>query len=146
VIGALALLAVAADHLYEYWVDHYSAIPTIGTLFLLNGIGATGLGLLLLAPLGAVLSRRSAQRIVSLTAAGGGVLAATTLAGLFVSESEPLFGFMEIGYRPVIYVAIVAEALAILVLASLAFVLWRADDRVTPAPAYGAAGLNGGSR
>ena len=39
--GALALFAVAADHLYEYFVDHYSAIPTIGWLFLLNGIGAT---------------------------------------------------------------------------------------------------------
>ena len=49
-LGALALLAIAADHLYEYYADHYSAIPTIGTLFLLNGAGATALALILLAP------------------------------------------------------------------------------------------------
>ena len=49
-VGALALLAVAADHLYEYWHDGYSAIPTIGTLFLLSGIGATAIALALLVP------------------------------------------------------------------------------------------------
>ena len=49
-LGAVALLAVAAVHLYEYHVDHYSAIPTIGPLFLLNAASATALGLALIAP------------------------------------------------------------------------------------------------
>ena len=49
-LGALSLLAVAAVHFYEYHADHYSAIPTIGTLFLLNGAGATALALILMAP------------------------------------------------------------------------------------------------
>jgi len=134
VIGALALFAVAADHLYEYWVDSYSAIPTIGTLFLLNGAGAIGLGLVLLAPLGALLPDQLARRIVSLTAAGGVVLAATTLAGLFVSESEPLFGFMEYGYRLVAYVAVVSEVVAIFALAPLAWFTWRAGAGASGSP------------
>jgi hypothetical protein len=134
VIGALALFAVAADHLYEYWVDKYSVIPTIGTLFLLNGAGAIGLGLVLLAPLGAFLPDQLARRIVSLTAAGGVVLAATTLAGLFVSESEPLFGFMEYGYRLVVDVAIVSEAVAIFALAPLALFTWRTEAGASRSP------------
>jgi hypothetical protein len=126
VVGALALFAIAADHLYEYWVDHYSAVPTIGTLFLLNGIAAIGLGVVLLAPLGALVPSPLARRMVSLTAAAGVILAATTLAGLFISESEPLFGFQEGGYRPVIYAAIASEVLAIAVLAPLAVFRWHA--------------------
>jgi hypothetical protein len=35
-LGALALLSVGIDHIYEYYVRDYQAIPTIGTLFLLN--------------------------------------------------------------------------------------------------------------
>lgn len=125
VLGALSLFAVAADHLYEYWVDHYSTVPTIGTLFLLNGIGATSLGLILLAPVGSLLSHDTAQRVLALSAFSGFALAATTLAGLLVSESEPLFGFMEGGYRPVIYAAIASEVLAIVMLMPLGVLAWR---------------------
>jgi hypothetical protein len=32
-LGALVLLGVGLDHLEQYSVDSYSAIPTIGTLF-----------------------------------------------------------------------------------------------------------------
>ena len=47
VAGALSLLAVGAVHLQQY--DYlYSAIPTIGTLFLLNFVGATAMGYLVL--------------------------------------------------------------------------------------------------
>jgi hypothetical protein len=35
-LGALALLGVGVDHLEQYYADFYSAIPTIGTLFVLN--------------------------------------------------------------------------------------------------------------
>lgn len=125
-LGALALLAIAADHLYEYYADHYSAIPTVGTLFLLNGVGATALGLILLAPVNSVLPRPAARWALALTAWGGIALAAASLAGLFIAETEPLFGFMEVGYRAVIVAAIASEALAILALAPVAFLSWRA--------------------
>jgi len=36
VLGAILLLFVGADHFYEYSVDDYSVLPTIGALFLLN--------------------------------------------------------------------------------------------------------------
>jgi len=128
VVGALALFVVAADHLYEYYVDHYSAIPTIGPLFLLNGIGATALGLMLLAPVGWLLPQRLAAGAVALASAAGLALAASALVGLFVSETEPLFGFMESGYRPVVAVAIGSEAVAIVALAML-LVLSRRGGR-----------------
>ena len=50
VLGAMLLLFVGADRYYEYSVDQYSVLPTIGTLFLLNFISATVFGLLLLGP------------------------------------------------------------------------------------------------
>ena len=49
-LGALSLLAVGAVHLQQY-TTLYSAIPTIGTLFVLNFVGATAIGLGLLTPL-----------------------------------------------------------------------------------------------
>src|SRR3954453_18364919 len=57
VAGALAVLAVGAVHLQQYDML-YSAIPTIGTLFVLNFAGATAIGLGLLAPLERVLGPR----------------------------------------------------------------------------------------
>ena len=39
-LGALSLLAVGAVHLQQY-EDLYSAIPTIGNLFVVNFIAAT---------------------------------------------------------------------------------------------------------
>ena len=38
-VGALALIAMAALHLQQYYDAGYSAIPTIGTLFVLNFVG-----------------------------------------------------------------------------------------------------------
>jgi hypothetical protein len=124
-IGALSLFVIAADHLYEYYADHYSAIPTIGPLFLLNGIGATAVGLILV-----TFPRRVAGGwAVALAGAAAIGLAASSLAGLFVSESEPLFGFMETGYRPVIVIAIVSEAIAFVALTALLVLIWRDGRR-----------------
>jgi hypothetical protein len=49
-LGALALLVVGGVHFQQYHYEFYSAIPTIGPLFLANFVAATGLGLFLLAP------------------------------------------------------------------------------------------------
>src|SRR5690242_973610 len=96
-LGAVALLVMGGVHLEQYTVAHFSAIPTIGPLFLVNFIAATSLGLLLLIPV-----RRSGRhgRLVfdSLAALAGIGVAAGALVALLISEHTPLFGFMEHGY------------------------------------------------
>ncbi len=118
-LGGALLLFVGADHYYEYAVRNYSVIPTIGTLFLLNFVSATIVGLALLTPLER-LSRRFGSAALALTAASGAGIAATSLLALLVSEQTKVFGFMEYNYRPEIVVAIASEAAAMLVLAALA--------------------------
>ena len=57
-LGAILILFVGADHYYEYSVDQYSVLPTIGTLFLLNCISAIVVGVVLLAPLNRLSDKR----------------------------------------------------------------------------------------
>jgi hypothetical protein len=118
VIGALLILFVGADHYWTYSVDQYSVLPTIGTLFLLNFISATVVGVALLVPLERVF-HRSGRIILAMTALSGFGIAATSLVALLVSEHTPLFGFMESNYRPAIIVAIASEAAAAASLALL---------------------------
>jgi hypothetical protein len=98
VLGALSLLAVGAVHLQQY-SDLYHAIPTIGTLFVLNFVGATVVGVGLLAPLERLLGRLG-QALVALLALAGVAQAATAFVFLYISERTPLFGFREPGYDP----------------------------------------------
>jgi hypothetical protein len=98
VLGALSLLAVGAVHIQQYF-DLYSDIPTIGTLFVLNFVGATIVGLGLLAPLERLLGRLG-NTLVALLAFAGAAQAATAFVFLYISERTPLFGFMEPGYDP----------------------------------------------
>jgi hypothetical protein len=107
-LGALAVLAVGVIHLQRYF-NLYSAIPTIGTLFVLNFAGATAIGLGLLAPVEHLLGRRLGAAAVGLLALAGIGLAATSFVFLAISEQTPLFGFMEPGYDPT---AILASRLA----------------------------------
>ncbi|HEY7691920.1 MAG TPA: hypothetical protein VH816_06215 [Gaiellaceae bacterium] len=116
-LGALSVLAVGAAHLQQY-LYLYSAIPTIGTLFVLNFAGATAIGLGLLAPLDRLLGRLGSV-VVALLALGGVGLAATAFVFLLVSERTPLFGFMEPGYDPPAIMATrVAELAAVGLLGS----------------------------
>jgi hypothetical protein len=112
-IGAIALLVTGAVHLEQYTAAHFSVIPTIGTLFLLNFIAATSLGLVLLIPIRSS-ARRSRVLLESMVALAGIGVAAGAMAALLISEQTPLFGFMEHGYRVEIVIAIAAEAVAIL--------------------------------
>jgi hypothetical protein len=115
VLGALSVLAVGAVHLQQY-VSLYSTIPTIGTLFVLNFVGATVIGLGLLAPVERVLGRLGGAT-VALLALAGIALAATAFVFLLISEHTPLFGFMEPGYDPAgILASRVAEASTVLFL------------------------------
>jgi hypothetical protein len=98
VLGAVSLLAVGAVHL-EQFVELYSDIPTIGTLFVLNFVGATVVGLGLLAPIERLLDRLAGVALALLVFAGI-AQAATAFVFLYISERTPLFGFMEPGYDP----------------------------------------------
>jgi hypothetical protein len=109
-LGALSLLAVGAVHLQQY-LYLYSAIPTVGTLFLLNFAGATAIGLGLALPVERALGRFGGAAVALLSAGGAG-LAATAFAFLLVSERTPLFGFMEPGYDPPALMAARASELA----------------------------------
>jgi hypothetical protein len=110
-LGALAVLATGIAHIEQYWVDSYSTVPTIGTLFLLNFIAAIVIALGLVAPLRRVAGRYAdaVRAVFALSGIGLGVI---SLAALFISEGSGLFGFVEHGYRMAIVVAIVAEAAA----------------------------------
>ena len=120
ILGALTLLAVGAVHLQQY-STLYSAIPTIGTLFVLNFLGATAIGLGLLAPVERLLGRWGAPA-VALLSLGGIALAATSFVFLLISERTPLFGFMEPGYDPqAIMFARVTEVATVALLGAYAF-------------------------
>jgi hypothetical protein len=116
-LGALSLLAVGAVHLQQY-LNIYSAIPTIGTLFVLNFAGATAIGLALLAPIERVLGRWG-NAVVALLALAGIGQAATAFVFLLIAERTPLFGFMEPGFDPpAIMAARVAEVATVALLGS----------------------------
>ena len=110
-LGALAVLATGVVHIQQYYVNDYSTVPTIGTLFFLNFVSALVITAGLVAPLGRV-AGRYADSIRALFAVGGIGLAVLSLVSLLVSESSSLFGFTENGYRTAIVLAIVAEAAA----------------------------------
>ena len=108
----MAVLATGAVHLEEYTANHFSSVPTIGALFLLNFIAATAIGVGLLLPLGRI-AGRMAQPVRALLALSGIGVAASSLLGLWISEQSSLFGFTDHGTRPAIVAAIVAETVAI---------------------------------
>jgi hypothetical protein len=97
-LGAIAVLATSAIHLHEF--EHfYSQIPTIGTLFFLNFLGATAIGLCLLAPVERIAGRYGSA-LLALLAAAGIALATVAFGFLAISEQTPLFAFKEPGYDP----------------------------------------------
>jgi hypothetical protein len=137
-LAAALIVFVGADHYYEYAVDQYRVLPTIGTLFLLNFVSASAVGLLLLAPLERVFPRRGSA-LTKLAALSGFGIATTSLAALLVSEQTPLFGFMELNYRPAILVALVSEAAAGVATALFFALSVRASRSPKAAPRAGVA-------
>lgn len=118
-IGAVAVLAVGVIHIQQYLADYYRYVPTIGAMFLLNFSSAILIALLLLLPVERLAERLrpgSGHLAAGLPALGGIALAAVSIVFLLISESSRLFGFQESGYRTVIYLALLAEALVVLTL------------------------------
>src|SRR3954454_24243909 len=127
-LGALALLSVGVDHLWEYYGRDYRAIPTIGTLFLLNFISALIVAVGLVVPLRRFAGRLT-PRLRDLSALSGIGIACGTLAGLLISEGRPLFGFREFGYRSEIVISIVLDVATVVLLATFLALRMRGDSR-----------------
>ena len=103
-LGALATVVVGAAHVQQY-ADFIADVPTVGVLFVLNGIGA-GLVALLLTTRRAVLG-----------ALGGVVLSAAALISVLISMTDAgLFAYTEPTFRTAVVVAITAEVVAIVLL------------------------------
>lgn len=126
--GALALLAVGADHLEQDTVAHYSVVPTIGTLFVVNFAAAVvvACGLAVPAPRW---PGRAGRLVAVLLALGGIAIAAGSAAGLLLSENGGVFGFMEVGYRPAIVLSLALDATAASLLAAYLLIVAVADRR-----------------
>jgi hypothetical protein len=98
-LGAITLILVGVVHLQAYG-GPYAAVPTIGTLFLVNFVAATTIGAALLVPLERITGRRWATFAVVLVSLAGVGLAGSSLVLLYVSEHGTVFGFHEPGYDP----------------------------------------------
>src|SRR5436305_202466 len=118
-LGALAILGTGAVHLQQYLVQDFRGIPAIKILFLLNVIGSGVVGSLLLASLDRLLPQRWSDAALALLATVGLAIAVGSLVGLFISESQPLFGLRTARYSTPAVLAIVAEAAAVLFLTPL---------------------------
>jgi hypothetical protein len=123
VVGSALMASSGAIHL-QLWAMSYRAIPTIGPLFLLQGIAGVVLALLLL------LWRR-----LLVVVAGAGFMVAT-IGGLLVSVHFGLFGFMDTLAAPYAGLSLVLESAGAVVLAvvGIALVLGRrrSDQRGNP--------------
>jgi hypothetical protein len=134
-LGALALLGVGAVHLQQYYAADYSGVPTIGPLFLLNGIGSGILGVTLLFPIERVLNGRTRDTAIGALAAGGVMIAVGSLAALFISEYGGLFGFIEPGYSLPVVLAIIAEGATLLLLVPVSMISFTRALGGRPIPA-----------
>ena len=122
VIGSALLAASSAIHL-KLWSTGYRTIPTIGPLFLIQGLA----GLLL-----AVLVLLSRRLLIVVTAAG---FLIATIGGLLLSISFGLFGFMDTLAAPYAGLSLGVESTGAVVFAVIGAVLVRGHahaDQGTP--------------
>lgn len=109
ILGALLLLAIAGIHAY-LWQQGYRSIEIIGPSFLAQTVIAIGGALLvLIAPL----------RLLPIAAILGALFAVGSLAGLIISTTVGLFGFMESTAAQLWWETFWVEVAAIVVLGAL---------------------------
>ena len=110
-LTAAALIAVIASVHFQQYVDFMSEVPKVGVLFLLNAAGGAGL----------VFALISRERLLRLPAELGAIgLAVGSLVSITIALSGNFLGYSEPTLRLPIVIAIVAEILAIPLLAWLA--------------------------
>jgi hypothetical protein len=117
--GVIAILVTGGVHLQQF-LGAYQSIPTIGPLFLLNAIGSAAVAIGLLLPLERWLGARRGELAIGLLALGGVAIAAGSLIGLYIAETGTLFGFSEGTLETPMWIAIVAEAAGVVLLAPVA--------------------------
>ncbi len=103
--GSILLVASAVIHLH-LWSTGYRHIPTIGPLFLLQGIA------------GIVVALAVAVTRNLLVALGAALFAAGTIGGLVLSVEVGLFGFRDSFSAPYATMSLVIESAAFVVLAA----------------------------
>lgn len=102
--GAAATLVVGAIHLQQY-ADLIADVPTISTLFLLNGLSAAVAAIML------------ATRHAALGALAGIALSGSALISILISMTDRgLFDYTEPTFRSAVVIAIVAEIAAVVLL------------------------------
>ncbi len=115
VAGAGLLATNAGIHAY-LWDVGYRSVPTIGTLFLLDAIGAS---VLTVAVLGVP------RRWLVAPAALGALLELGTAGGLLLSTLHGLFGFVESTRATLYWQSAITEIAGAVVLSALAGLVWR---------------------
>jgi MYXO-CTERM domain-containing protein len=115
ILGAALLAAMAWIHL-DLWLDGYRTIDVVGPAFLLNVLAGFGLAALLL-----VIPRP----LLGWVALLGALTAAGTLAGLLVSTTVGLFGFVETTQAALWWESVWVEVAAFVVLGVLAALTLR---------------------
>ncbi len=116
-LAAGGVLLSAAVHLDLWDTAGFRQLPTIGPLFLLNGVGGAVLGLVVLA---------WRHWLPALAAAGYGAL---TVAAYWVSVDHGLFGFRDSGRGSAQALAQAAEYVAIAFGLAAAAALLRSGNR-----------------
>jgi hypothetical protein len=112
--GAVCTLGSGVIHLYLWGKQYgYESIPTIGPLFLIQGIAAIVLGLL------AVVSRR----VLVLVLAGG--MLVVSVVALVLAIEVGLFGFKDSWFAPYAWTTFYEEIVgAVLLLAAAGVLVW----------------------
>ena len=120
--GAAAIIASAVVHLYLWGKeDGYRAVPTVGPLFVLQGIAGCLLGPVMLI----------VRRVV--TDAAGAVYMAMSLGALYLSINGGLFGFDETLNAPWVKFSLVDEIVGLVAcLAAAAITVGSASRRAVP--------------
>jgi hypothetical protein len=115
ILGAALLAAMAWIHL-DLWLDGYRTIDVVGPGFLLNALAGFGLAVLLLV---------TPRSLVGWVALLGALTAAGTMAGLLLSTTVGLFGFVETTEAAMWWESLWVEVAAVVVLGTLALLTAR---------------------
>ncbi|HWC38277.1 MAG TPA: hypothetical protein VG476_07100 [Acidimicrobiales bacterium] len=109
-VGAALVATTGAIHLH-LWAAGYRTIPTIGPLFLFQGIAGASIAVAVVV----------ARRLLAVVAAAGFLVA--TIGGLLLSVYVGLFGFMDTLAAPFAGVSLAVESIGAVVLACGAIML-----------------------
>jgi hypothetical protein len=102
-VGAALVATTGAIHLH-LWASGYRTIPTIGPLFLFQGIAGAALAVAVIA----------SRRLLTVVAAAGFMI--VTIGGFLLSVYVGLFGFMDTLAAPFAGVSLAVESTGALVL------------------------------